>query len=245
MPKDSRKKRFANRYAPYAVVSKKKKSNRLYTAKRPAVVLGGIQRPVFGFPSELVTKVRYCDVYTLTSTSGSISKEVWRMNSINDPDYTGVGHQAMYHDQLSALYSHYVVLGSKLTCKFSPICNTITTTQPSGPMLIGLLAENNSTTSSTLSTLMENSNGYHTYLNLAEGGNNVKQLSVTYSPRKDLGLSPDDDTVSADFGANPSTTWYATAWMSETGLASPSSVNVAVTIEFTIRCSRLQDIAGS
>ena len=46
---------------------------------------------IFGFPRELITKIRYSDIYTLTSTSSSIAKNVFRMNSINDLDQSGVG----------------------------------------------------------------------------------------------------------------------------------------------------------
>lgn len=243
MPKDSRKKSFARRYRPYGIV--RKKTNAKRKADRFAITLGGIKRPIFGFPNELITTVRYCDVYTLTSTSNAVAKNVFRMNSIHDPDSTGVGHQALYHDQLSAIYGHYVVIGSKLTARFSPISNTISTTQPSGPFVIGVLGEANASTSSTVSTLMENSNGYHTFLNNAQGGNNVKQLSLTYSPMKDLGLDPGDDTISSDFDANPSKVWFATVWAAESGLASPSSVNVLVDIEYRIKCSRLVDVAQS
>jgi len=200
---------------------------------------------LYGFPDELITKVRYGDVYTLTSTTNAVAKNTFRMNSINDPDQTGVGHQVLYNDQLAALYNNYVVLGSKITVQFSLISNSTSVTQPSGPVVVGLLTETDSTSSSTLSTLMESSNSVSTFLNVSQGGNNIKTLKATFAPLRDLGLSSTDDTVGAAFNANPSQQFYCHAWMVETGLASPTSCNIKVMIEYTIKCKKLVDVTGS
>jgi len=199
----------------------------------------------FGFPDSLVVRLKYNEVYTLTSTAGSIAKQVFRANSLFDPDFTNVGHQPMYYDQLSALYANYTVLGSKIRVLFSPIADAISTTQPSGPFEIGLLGEPGGTTSATASTLAETSGCKSTFLNLAQGGNNVKMLSATYSPTRDLALPADDDTSGASVGASPTQTWYWTVWMRETGLGSPTSLNIKVEIEFLARFRRREDIAGS
>lgn len=208
-------------------------------------VMPKLERNVFGFPNEIITKVRYADVYTLISTAGSKASNVFRMNSINDPDFSGVGHQAMWNDQLAGIYNRYVVLGSKITATFSLIPDTTTTTQPAGPMAVGVLCESDNTSSTTLSTLLESSNCTSGFLNSALGGTNTKTLTGTYSPLKNLGFSPLDDTVSAPFNANPSSQFYATVWAIETGLATPSACNVMVKLEYTIKCSRLVDPAGS
>lgn len=211
----------------------------------PYMPLGFGGSKQYGVPESIVVRLRYCDVLTLTSTAGSLSKYVFRANSLVDPDFTGTGHQPMYFDQISALYENYVVLGAKIKVLFSPIADTIATAQPSGPFRIGLLSEPNGTTSSTTNTICENTDGKHTFLNLAQGGNNVKMLTSTYSPVKDLSLTASDDTVGASISASPTATWFWTAWIQDTGLSSASSCNIDVTIEFLARFRRRQDIAGS
>jgi len=41
----------------------------------------------------------------------------WRTNSVYDPDYTNVGHQPYFRDQIAPLYRYYLVLGAKFRLK--------------------------------------------------------------------------------------------------------------------------------
>lgn len=203
-----------------------------------------VPRNVLGFPKEIVTKIRYCDAYQLTSASNAPSaRQYMRMNSINDPDASGVGHQPLWHDQWAAAYGKYVVLYSKMIVTFSHIPNTIATSQPSGPVIVGVLGDDNASTSSTTTTLLENS----IWRNLGHqtGGNNTVTLYVTYSPKKDLGLPPEDDTVGALVSNNPSAQYYGGMYCIEAGTAASTTVSACVTVEYTVRFSRPVDPSGS
>lgn len=191
------------------------------------------------------TTVRYSDVITLTSTSGSLAKYIFSLNSCYDPDVSGTGHQPLMWDQLTALYNRYVVKGAKIKCQFSPISNTTSTTQPSGPMVIGIMGDADNTTPTTGSTIMESNKSASTFLNNAQGGNNVKTISHTYSPSLRLGVDPEDDTVSAPWNSSPGRQYYAHVFMFESGLGSPSSCNVKVDIEFRVRLYSTKDVSGS
>lgn len=243
MPRVRRSRRTRRmRYAPY-----KRRRRVTTTDDKLARYVGtmpklSVNRGIYGFPADLVTKIRYCDVYQLTSTSASIAKNSFRLNSINDPDQTGVGHQPLYHDQLQALYDRYVVLGSKLTAQFAVVPSPIANAQPSGPITVGVLGDSNANTSSLLSTLLENNNGKSKLLPADQS----VWLTMTYSPEKDLGVTENDDTVSAQFGSNPSEQWYATCFVCETnGGSTAVTVEVKVMIEYTIRCKKLLDLASS
>lgn len=201
------------------------------------------QKGIYGFPRELVTKVRYCETYTLTSTASSIAKQAFRMNSIFDPDYTGSGHQPMYFDTLATLYGRYVVLGAKLTVQFTQVPSPIANAQPSGPVTVGVVSSYDATLDTLLSTLEEQPNGDSA--TLLPDGNGEKIMTLTYSPEKDLGIDNSDDTVGAAFTTNPSETWYGWIYACETNGSTAVSVNAKVTIEFTVRCKKLIDIAGS
>lgn len=232
------------RYSPY---KRRRRTIPKRNVAADALVMPNISAKTFdfGFPSSLVTTLRYADVYTLTSTTQAVAKQVFRMNSLFDPDFTGTGHQPYYFDQIAAIYGGYCVLGAKLKAIFSPITDAIATAQPSGPMCIGILGEPNGTTSSTLSTLLETSGAVSTLLGGPNGGSNVKTLYTTYSPGKNLALGDEDDTVQATVSANPSQVWFATVFMAETGLGTPTSCNVKVEIEFLVRFRRREDITGS
>lgn len=204
-----------------------------------------VSRGIFGFPDEFTTRLRYCDVYTLTSSSNAIAKQYMRMNSLFDPDQTGTGHQPYYFDQLAALYGRYHVLGSKMTAEFSLLPSAIATAQPSGPVLIGVVGDDSASTTTTVSTMLESSSCKHALLNSANGGPNVKVLTLTYAPYRELGLSSDDDTVGSDVAGNPAKQWYGLAWIAETGLSSASSCTVKIQVEYYVKFSQLKDISGS
>jgi len=190
---------------------------------------------IFGVPDVLETTLRYSDVYTLTSAANAIAKYVFRMNSLHDPDFSGTGHQPLYYDQITQMYGRYVVKGCKITCHFSPIANTSSTTQPSGPMVIGIAGDTDTFTPTVLATIMEQNRSVSTFLNNAVGGNNVKTLSHTYSPALRLGTDVEDNEVQAAVGSNPNRPYYAHVYAAETGLATSSSCNVKVTLEYRVR----------
>ncbi len=64
------------------------------------------------FPTEITRSFTYCDALSLQSSTASNifgAERVWRLNSLFDPDLTGVGHQPYYFDQVSFLYTTYRV----------------------------------------------------------------------------------------------------------------------------------------
>lgn len=245
MPKDSKIYRYRRRGGrPYSARKKRRwtpsKTNALAVNARVAVPRG-----IFGLPEQLKTHLRYVDVYTLTSTSNSVARQWMRLNSIFDPDYTGTGHQPLYLDQLSVIYKRYVVLGSKMKVTFSTLPNLTSTTQPSGPVVVGVVADDDAATQSAASTIMESNSCKSTMLCNQNGGNNLKILYVTYSPERDLGLGADDDTVGSLVSGNPSKSWYAAAWIAESGLSTATSVNVKIEIDYFVRFSQQTDVPQS
>lgn len=72
------------------------------------------------FPNGKLVSHRYCDVVTLpgATAAGFPSVFVFRANSTYDPDYTGVGHQPLYRDEMAAVYSYYTVMKSFIKVTF-------------------------------------------------------------------------------------------------------------------------------
>lgn len=65
---------------------------------------------------EFATKLKYVQIHDNTSSSGTSPTNLWfRMNSLYDPDGSGIGHQPMGFDQLVTLYGRYRVNSVQIT----------------------------------------------------------------------------------------------------------------------------------
>lgn len=86
----------------------------------------GLNRPRFSFldPHMYVT-LKYSQNITLTNLTTVASNQVFRLNSIFDPDFTGGGHQPYGFDQLAALYNRYRVLKTHWKVQWGGANNTI------------------------------------------------------------------------------------------------------------------------
>lgn len=62
-----------------------------------------------GFPTKRTVALRYVEDFTLNPGDASTSTYVFRLNNIFDPNYNFGGHQPMYFDNYSTLYSKYKV----------------------------------------------------------------------------------------------------------------------------------------
>lgn len=104
-----------------------RRRGRLYGRRR------GITRfPVV--PRVAYRKLRYFDVWTLqTDAIQGVVNQIFRGNSIFDPDYTGIGGVASYGTAYEALYGTYEVVGSRITVRFANSAG-------SGTMLVGIKA---------------------------------------------------------------------------------------------------------
>lgn len=186
---------------------------------------------VYGFPNSIITKLRYCDVIQLTSTLGSIATNTFNANSIFDPDATGVGHQPLYRDQYFAIYDQYTVLGSKITVTFQPY-------QVDQAWVVGIVGDDDSSISSTLTTRMEQNNSVWRLIGTNDNG--PYQLSLTYSPIKDIGVDVKNDGFSQTaMGSNPSELFCFAVWASEVNASLTGMCQVAVEIEYTVKFAEL------
>lgn len=63
---------------------------------------------------------RYMETVLLTATTGAVAVQQFTCNGLFDPNTTGVGHQPLYFDQLTAIYNHYTVVRSWCKAEFAP-----------------------------------------------------------------------------------------------------------------------------
>lgn len=80
----------------------KRYGKRKYTTKLVNTAL----QPI---PQRYITKMKYCETYTPINSTG---QTIWRvnLNSIFDPNRTGIGHQPYGHDTFATLYNRYRVI---------------------------------------------------------------------------------------------------------------------------------------
>lgn len=70
------------------------------------------------FARSYLTKHRYCASISINPALSSTGNHIFSANGLYDSDITGTGHQVLGFDQLTPIYDHYTVLGSKLKATF-------------------------------------------------------------------------------------------------------------------------------
>jgi hypothetical protein len=153
--------------------------------QRNALTVRPVSLPprIYGFPEKMYTKMRYCDFYALTSTSGSIGKQVFKLNSTYDPDSTGGGHQPLYRDVYAGIYAEYSVV--KATIKV-----TFTSNATTSSVIVGAVIEDDSSSASNINVLMEQSAGTHLMLPNNTSSIANRTISQTWDAAKYLGIDP-------------------------------------------------------
>lgn len=186
----------------------------------------------FGFPDRIITKVRYHDIVTLSSTAGAVGKWLFRANSTFDPDFTGTGHQPLYRDNLAAIYDHYSVLECVVKGK---LCNTSAT----APFTIGVVIDDDSSTGTTLTTLCEQNHSKHTFLPPLAGSLSSHTFNVKWDPVTFLGIDPFvTEGYKTPVGSNPGEESYITFFAASVD-GSTSSIVLDITMEYTVLWTEL------
>lgn len=185
-----------------------------------------------GFPDRLMTKLRYFDTGTLVVTAGSLAKQVFRWNSTFDPDLTGTGHQPLYRDTFAGLYNHYAVISATAEVK---ILNTDTDTI----IICGMVNEDDSSSSSTIDTLCEQSTGQHTILPPLAGSLSSHTFRMSWDARKKLNIDPFvSESYQTAVGSNPTEEQDLVIWGSNFD-ASSSVITYAITLVQTVLWTEL------
>jgi hypothetical protein len=211
--------------APMTATSDKKRK------LQEAELIPGLGPLQYGFPNSIITKMRYGELITMSTTALVPLKSYhYRANSAYDPDFTSIGHQPMYYDQYSAIYDQYVVLGAKITVQFM--------TAGAQNVIVGINQDDDSTTLTTLSILLEQNNSVSTVLAGTNSDNCT--LSMVYSPMQAFGVDAKSDGASQiSVGANPTEETYWLIWATCQDTTSAQTINALIDIEYTVKFSEL------
>lgn len=95
--------------------------------------------PLGGFPWRIRMKHTYIHNKNMVSSTGAgVQEQVYRLNGMYDPDYTGVGTQPNFFDDMSTIYGRYRVRGVKVRICLVPraLTGTPSTANPGTRIVI-------------------------------------------------------------------------------------------------------------
>lgn len=192
-----------------------------------------------GFPR--MTKIihKYTENASVSNASINGSVQFWSCNGMYDPTSAVGGHQPYYFDQMSALYNHYVVIGSKATFWISagngnvvPIQYNVgidddTTIPTNGPVY---LAE---TTDGNYGHVIPNTN--------------TTVVTQTWSAKKYFGKDPLDNTELQGTGSSNPTeqSWYYITVQPLNGTSTGQEVWITIQIEYIAIWKELKTLPAS
>lgn len=159
-----------------------------------------ISRPL-GFPATRTAKMRYVELLTMPSTTGSMAQYNFACNGIFDPNVTGIGHQPIGFDQWSPFYNNYIITGATMTVEAF-------NATPGVPLVMGVILSDDTTYPSAYATILENGLGVQKTLGGSDQGSAARTiLKVRFNSKKFYNYKDTKDNfdrIGAAIGANPS-----------------------------------------
>lgn len=184
-----------------------------YKATRSQIPSASVGSLPDGLPSRLFTVLAYNDRITLTQgTAGLPAVHVFRLNSLFDPDLTGVGHQPRYHDALlgatgsTSIYHRYRVHACEWDIRVVNADANVEHTFVVVPTPSGGLFSS----SSDIDAICEAPYAVRQILAANDSGSNARTFKGGIMIKKLEGLNDlsSRDSLSSEAGSNPGTTCY-------------------------------------
>ncbi len=179
----------------------------------------------FGFPDRYFCKLKYTDVKTLSGT-GTTADQVYRINSLFDPDFTGTGSQPLGFDQLTAVYTKYLVL----RCDWEIWATNLNSTAA----YVTAVPTDVSVGASSMQSLSEIKRSVTKPLSINSGGGAVQVLRGSVD-MADLHGQPNIDSDPDEYSVvstNPSDVAYLTIRASDYTTATSISVGLRVVLTY-------------
>lgn len=196
-------------------------------------------RTGLGFPKQMTMTHRYCARGQLqTGASGVLASVSYRCNGMYDPDYSGTGHQPYYFDQISAVYNHWTVIGSKITIRVAKSDANV-----NSPIIIGCMINDDGTVTPNIDGLCEHPSSTHRVLGY---GNPATTFIKKWSAKKTFGGSVlSNPNLQGSASADPTEQSMFTIFINSEPSVVATSVTIDVTIDYIAVWSELKDIATS
>lgn len=197
---------------------------RRYGAKR-ATLMATPNAPI---PDRYICKLKYATNTTMITGAG-VSAHLFRPASIYDPDFTGVGHQPLGHDQLATLYNQYRVYGMKYKITFhNPNTGNF--------INVAVVKKKDNSTTTLFSTVEEKPYSQSGIIGPRDGGANRRTFSGYFNNSKQLGVTKQtyntDDQFTAAMGFNPTASPTLQLYCQEINAVTSLNVYVDVQLEY-------------
>lgn len=208
--------------------SRKLKRRKFWTQNKATV----ISRPVRNFhtaymPNMFQTRFVYTSSVGFTVGAASVAYNLYRGNSIYDPDYTGVGTRANGASEMANIYNKYKVMGSRITV--SAQGKTVT---DSLRITVYPTAD---TTNPTNAVVLSHPNGVRASIN-----ENLDTKKLTNYMRSSIlwGLTSVDETnFTSNMNGSPANVWF---WVVAATGSENDQVALDVVIEYYTVCFDLK-----
>jgi hypothetical protein len=175
---------------------------------------------VYGFPERLVTKLKYAayESLFLSSTTGSLNKYFFSCNSTFDPDRTGTGHQPLYRDTYAGIYNQYAVISSEIVVRY-------VNTNASAYWSAGLVLEDDTSGTSTIDTIAEQSTSMGTLIGPLSSSRSWVEMRRKFDCVRDLNIDPyTSELYKTANGSNPTEEMFFCLWGNDTGLGTSNLI---------------------
>lgn len=218
---------------------KKYSRSRRRRARRGTVINRNTVNFGLQFPKKIIMTHKYTEIASLTSST-SLGRYSWKVNSMFDPNSTGVGHQPLYFDQMAALYNNYCVIGSKCVARFFPSGSLSTTT-----MIGGYINDNTAAAAVTdYNTIVEQSLGKKAML--LPGCSSPAVITLRWSGRKQWGKGfLQNPNMTADTSNDPAEKQYFDFFSIANDGTTSVTIKCEVTITYIAVWRELVDVSGS
>lgn len=193
-----------------------------------------------GFPGMLKMTHRYCENIILSASTGTMNSYLFSVNGMYDPNQTGTGHQPLYFDQLSAIYNHYCVIGSKITVKAIPP----QTAAGAGYTVALFVNDDTGTANSNIMDIIEQRKGVFK----VTGGVGAQRLTLVnkWSAKKNYGASPLANTdLQGTSASQPNEQAFYQICLQALDASSTVVVGFMVEIEYIAIWKELKDMLAS
>lgn len=176
-------------------------------------------------PTVYTTKLKYTQIIQIASNivAGVASVIVFSANGLYQPNITSSDHQPRGYDEIQALYSHYRVLGSKITFR-------CTNGDSNFGAITGISLQASSSANTYITDYTEDSNTVKRMVGNNDGSS-VGVMTYKCAPHKFLGLKYDEDNLRGNVSSNPSEQAYYHIFTNNVG-GTTSAVTGEVEIEY-------------
>ena len=218
----------------YKKLYRRRKRRKRYRKRMTRIGVMSIKNPST-LPDSTRVKLVYNEVITMTNVSG-VGNYIFRLNSLFDPNFTGVGHQCLGYDQWIQFYNSYEVHASSIKIR----CIA----KDTNPVQLVCYPAIDSTPLSQLSTAREQPYAKHTWVTSTTASvfNGIKNY---ISVKKLEGRQVLSNNYIATTSSNPANTRYWVLKCESQNQTDISDIYFDIRITYYCRLFRRLTLTGS